>query len=522
MDRSILYPGAKFRGFDFATGFADAETSVGTALSAVLGSNLPFYCQGGAVSAGPGSTIDVAPSLYIAETVIDPTAQGSIPQKLTTNYVAVYVGGSALTMNPPPLAAGQSVMGEVVWSIGTLDTIRSNDPSAGLLSFVNTANPTPGATPLLGPGGNDTTLPTVRRRVVNMSIVWGTASTSPTPPVVPNGSFPLASLLVPYGYVGASSATIQQAPALAGLLNPHHSGAYGQAPNIQIGVEIAASDTLGAIAAYQVYAGDPNGYVAGNASGGAYANAPPSMVWDSVNLVAWVCYIGGNAANARWRPATGSMLGETISYLPQVGAAAQQQVNFNLPDWAGRGFLEISAAGGKGGDGNGAAGSGASGGSAFRGWIGRWNVPGFTRGAACTLTYPSGGTASYAPGNVQLVIGGTSVCTGTSGTNGALGGQAVEPGSTTYGQALQYVSGLQPYAGQSGGNGVSVSDLLIGGAGGASMFGPGGLPVFTPNTSNVSSPGNGSSFFGGGGSGATGSGIGAQGIGGAMNLTVFP
>jgi hypothetical protein len=60
---------------------------------------------------------------------------------------------------------------------------------------------------------------------------------------------------------------------------------------------LTASDQLGGVSAIQPYAGDPNGLVAGNAATGA---VPPSMVWDTVDNIVWVCIATGSTTTAVW------------------------------------------------------------------------------------------------------------------------------------------------------------------------------------------------------------------------------
>lgn len=55
--------------------------------------------------------------------------------------------------------------------------------------------------------------------------------------------------------------------------------------------------TLNAFPQMVVYAGNPNGNVAGAA---ASAGIPPSTVWDSSNGLMWICTSSGNAATATW------------------------------------------------------------------------------------------------------------------------------------------------------------------------------------------------------------------------------
>src|ERR1019366_9306578 len=58
-----------------------------------------------------------------------------------------------------------------------------------------------------------------------------------------------------------------------------------------------ASDQTGGVSAVQIYAGNPNGHVAGNTAAGA---VPPSRVWDSTDGIFWVCTTTGNSAGAVW------------------------------------------------------------------------------------------------------------------------------------------------------------------------------------------------------------------------------
>jgi hypothetical protein len=55
--------------------------------------------------------------------------------------------------------------------------------------------------------------------------------------------------------------------------------------------------TLGALSQMTVYAGNPNGNVAGAT---AIGDLPPTMVWDNTNNLVWVCTGSGNAATASW------------------------------------------------------------------------------------------------------------------------------------------------------------------------------------------------------------------------------
>lgn len=58
------------------------------------------------------------------------------------------------------------------------------------------------------------------------------------------------------------------------------------------------SDFLGGVSAVQVYAGNPNGHIAGNAA--VVATSAPSAVWDTVNNILWVCTSTGTVSTAVW------------------------------------------------------------------------------------------------------------------------------------------------------------------------------------------------------------------------------
>lgn len=69
----------------------------------------------------------------------------------------------------------------------------------------------------------------------------------------------------------------------------------------------------------QVYAGNPNGNVAGQA---ASATSPPSVVFDRTNLVFWYCKTTGNAAGAVWTPTTNLIPITTVVGSSKAYAAA--------------------------------------------------------------------------------------------------------------------------------------------------------------------------------------------------------
>lgn len=81
-------------------------------------------------------------------------------------------------------------------------------------------------------------------------------------------------------------------------------------------------------AAVRIYAGDPNGNVAGNA--GTIGGVGASMIYDVTNNLLWICTTTGNAATAVWE-AQGATLGGviTITGIITPASLSADQNNYN-------------------------------------------------------------------------------------------------------------------------------------------------------------------------------------------------
>ena len=66
------------------------------------------------------------------------------------------------------------------------------------------------------------------------------------------------------------------------------------------------SDAIGGVSMVQVYPGNPNGHVAGNA--GVTGVSAPSAVWDAPDFKWWICTTTGTASTAVWTFITGGPL----------------------------------------------------------------------------------------------------------------------------------------------------------------------------------------------------------------------
>jgi hypothetical protein len=96
------------------------------------------------------------------------------------------------------------------------------------------------------------------------------------------------------------------APFLAGLLNSHHGGVAGQAPQIKMTelASVSSANAGGGIATVYAYAGNPNGFVAGVAA--VPGVSPPDLCINTLNGQIYACTSTGPASGtgaAVWTPA---------------------------------------------------------------------------------------------------------------------------------------------------------------------------------------------------------------------------
>lgn len=97
------------------------------------------------------------------------------------------------------------------------------------------------------------------------------------------------TLTVTRGQEGTTASAYNIYDPLANLWTAGQFNAFVQ--------NIILSDSLGGVSAIQPYPGNPNGNVAGNAVSGSI---PPSMVWDTVDSLLWVCTSTGSTSTAVW------------------------------------------------------------------------------------------------------------------------------------------------------------------------------------------------------------------------------
>ena len=254
MDRPIIYTQEQVRGYDTSKGWQDSLKATGQQAGDILGQTITVAAGLAATQNSPaGLSILVGPGSIYQQSALDPTAAGDLPVDGTTHFLqGVSWSTQTVTLSTSALTSGQSQWALVQATFGFLDVIRTGDPSGGVLPFYNSANP---SVPLQGQGGSGATLNTERTATLTLSVVYGTPATtgSQVPPSASANNVGLYLILLTYGQTTITTGQIlvagpsvgtgvpsnyPYAPFLAGLLNAHHSGNAGQAPQIDLTKEV--------------------------------------------------------------------------------------------------------------------------------------------------------------------------------------------------------------------------------------------------------------------------------------------
>ncbi len=254
MDRPIWYTQENLRGYDLSMGARDAVKGAGQQASDILGGTTTVVAGLAATASSPTSlVINLGPGSIYQDAALDPTAAGDLPIDGNTHFLqGVSWASQSVTLSTAALASGQSQWALIEATFAFSDVIRTGDPNGGLLPFYNSANPT---SPLQGQGGSGATLPTERTATVSFNVVYGTPATtgSEVPPSATTGYVGLYLIDLAYGQTTVAQNQIltagpsvgtgvpinyPYAPFLAGLLNQHHKGIAGQAPQIDLTQEV--------------------------------------------------------------------------------------------------------------------------------------------------------------------------------------------------------------------------------------------------------------------------------------------
>jgi hypothetical protein len=526
LDRPILYSQEQVRSFDFLTAEKDILTAVGNIELDISGATTTVLSGLAATQTGsPSLTIQIAAGRIYQQAAIDSAAYGSLTSDATVvQQQGAYAGGT-IVLSTAGISSGQSRWSLIQAQFAQVDAIRSGDPTAGVLFYYNSANP---SQPLQGPGGVGTANNTVRQGTISFQVVTGAAATtgSEVPPNPTAGWQPLYLIDLAFGQTTVLTGQILKAgpsvgtgvpsnypsaPFLAGLLNSHHAGTAGQAPQIKLVSEVqgvlplanlpgSSAAANGGLSVVYEFAGNPNGNVAGVQ---ASSTTPPDMCWDRTNNNLYVCTTTGNAAAAVWSlPATQNLQMQVFTSSGTFTAPAGTKTSTRYR------ITVVGPGGGGGGSGtanNSGGGGGGAGGTAIL------ESSGIAAGATCAVTIGGAGGGGNTAGsnggnggNSTVVFNGVTVTAGGGG--GGIGGPATQfsqggGGGTCTNGTINIQGG--------GGNGAFGGPNLgsTGGAGGSSTMGGGG----------AGASGTGGNYGGGGGGGNAG----GAGAGGAPGIVIF-
>ena len=205
MDRPIIYPQEQVRSYDTLSGYENILLAE-SYLAADLGIVSPSIA-GWAPSYNSNLTVTLGAGRIYYNAVVDSSAYGSLP---ANGAVVLRQGnnpGQILTFTTAAISSGQSQWALVEVEYAQNDVILAGDPTAGVLTYANPANPTQ---PFIGPNNAGAPQPTLRQAQANLQIIYGTAATtgSETPPAVSGGYSPIYLVHLTFGQTSITSANL--------------------------------------------------------------------------------------------------------------------------------------------------------------------------------------------------------------------------------------------------------------------------------------------------------------------------
>lgn len=253
MDRQIIYDQSQGRDYDVLWGWRETLFATSALVSDILGQTSTVVSGLVATASGPTSlVINLAAGNVYQLSDVDGAAYGSLTADARQVMQQGFYAGGTLTLTTSGLSSGQSRWALIEATFTQTDSIPGDDPNGGLLAFLNTTDPS--GPPWSGPANAGTTLPTRRKSVCTLSVIYGTAASSGTevPPAASAGNVGLYLIDLAFGQTAVAQNQILTAgpsvgtgvpsnypvaPFLAGLLNSHHNGKAGQAAKINLATE---------------------------------------------------------------------------------------------------------------------------------------------------------------------------------------------------------------------------------------------------------------------------------------------
>lgn len=246
MFRQIIYTGEQLRGYDFAQAETHAMIAICNAVQAMLGQNTAVAWGMTASGTGANLVVSLTRGGIFEVAPIDATTAGLLVQNTNPILQQGAIEASTVTLSTSGISGGQSRYTLIQAQFNQSDGIPASDPTSGNLPFYNSANP---SSPIFASAN------TQRQGIVTIGLKNGTAAATGTevPPNPDTGWVPLYLIDLAFGQTTVSTGQIltagpsvginvpsnyQYAPFLSGLLNSHHSGNAGQAPKINLALEV--------------------------------------------------------------------------------------------------------------------------------------------------------------------------------------------------------------------------------------------------------------------------------------------
>ena len=350
MNRSIYYSQEQLRSFDLLWSLKDTLEALAYLEQDIAGTTATVVSGLTASPTSPATlNVTLTAGRIYALAAVDSTAYGSLTSDPALVMQQGFAAAQSVALTTSALSSGQSQWALIQASFSQTDVIRTGDPTGGVLYYWNSANP---SQPLQGPGNTGATNNTEREGVCTIGVVYGSPATtgSEAPPNATAGWAGLYLIDLTFGQTQITSGQIKTAgpsvgsnvpsnypyaPFLAGLLNSHHSGNAGQAPQIKLTSEVQgvlplanlpASNTTGGLAAFRQYAGNPNGNVAGNFN----VNGTQDFIWDITDKVLYACIATGTATTAVWQIVGGTSTSQ-FAGVTTTGTANAQVISSTTP-----------------------------------------------------------------------------------------------------------------------------------------------------------------------------------------------
>jgi len=264
-NRSIIYSLEQIRAFDTLWGWRDGLIGQALQMQSTIGNGITGFitgCLASQTSPSPTLTINIAKGAVYQQKAVDETVYGALSADSTVVMQQGLSDARQLTFTTGGLTGGQSQWALVQVSAIQSNSIRVGDPNAGILPYINVANPNQ---PFQGPNNSGISQNTVRVEGVDFNIKYGTpASSNPVPPPADSGYLPYLLINLTFGQSSISNGQIllagegaysgyPAAPYFPGVIGQipggtgsHHGGINGQAQKIVFtnGLEIQGISPL--------------------------------------------------------------------------------------------------------------------------------------------------------------------------------------------------------------------------------------------------------------------------------------